>query len=121
MNRYGRMAMEHTQDSQPRAFAAIQDPETFFTEAGWEIAEAVEETLHQLVGDPQPGETLAAYQARSSRSVTTAEEMVFADHHLLTAPPETGHPAPTTDNDPALAAYHRDLAEVDEAIARLYE
>ena len=121
MNRYGRMAMEHTQEAQPRAFAAIEDPERFFTEAGWEIAQQVEETLHRLVGEPRAGESLTEYQARSSRSLTTAEEIVFTDHHLLASPPETQVEEEAPEDDRVLTTYHRNLASVDEAITKLYE
>lgn len=119
MNRYGQMAMEYTQDNAPEEFAKIEDPERFFTEAGGEIAEEVAEALRQLVGEPQPGESLEEYRRRSSRSLRQAEEIVLADHYLLTAKPETDD-EPDTTNDPVLAGYYRDLAGVNEAIASLY-
>ncbi|MGH9210928.1 MAG: hypothetical protein ACRD2C_09625, partial [Acidimicrobiales bacterium] len=83
------------------------------------IAGQVAEVLHQIVGDPQAGESLEAYQRRSSRSLRQAEEIVLADHYLLTAEPETDEGPDTTD-DPELEHYYRDLAEVNEAIANLY-
>jgi hypothetical protein len=75
--------------------------------------------LHQLVGDPEPGESLEDYQRRNSRSLRQAEEIVLADHYLLTATPEIDGEPDTTD-DPALEDYYRDLDEVNTAIANLY-
>jgi hypothetical protein len=119
MNHYGQIAMEYTQDNAPEHFAKIEDPETYFTEAGEEIAEQIAEALRQIVGEPAPGESLEDYRRRSSRSLRQAEEIVLADHYRLTAPPETDD-EPDTTGDPALAAYYRDLAEVNETIANLY-
>ena len=118
MNRYGQMALEYTQDNAPEDFAKIEDPETFFTEAGEQIAEAVAEALRQLVGEPAPGESLVDYRRRSSLSLRQAEEIVLADHYLLTgSATETGLEGT---NDPELESYYRDLAEVNETITSLY-
>lgn len=118
MNHYGQIAMEYTQDNAPEHFAEIEDPETYFTEAGEEIAEEIAEALAQLVGEPAAGESLEDYRRRSSRSLRQAEEIVLADHYLLTSAVKDDEP--DTSGDPALAAYYRDLAEVNETIANLY-
>jgi hypothetical protein len=125
MNRYGRIAMDFTRENHPERFAEIEDPEEFFTEAGWEIAGAVDEVLAQLVGEPQAGESLEEYQRRSSRSLSQAEEIVLADHYLLTAPPMSGagegeQGEPDSAGDPELEAYYGDLGEVNRAIADLH-
>jgi hypothetical protein len=119
MNRYGRMAMEFTRENAPEELAQIEDPETFFDQAGEEIAARVAEVLGQIVGEPEQGESLEAYKARSSRSVSQAEEIVFSDHYLLTAPPDQER-GPDTAGDPELATYYQNLDEANEVIANLY-
>jgi hypothetical protein len=120
MNRYGRMALEYNRTHLPQAFGEIADPERFFTEAGEEIEAAIGEVRDQILGARRPGESLDEYQLRSSHSLKAAEELVLADHYLLVAVPEANED-PEPEDDPELAAYYRDLAEVNEAIAKLYE
>jgi hypothetical protein len=118
MNRYGRMALEYNRENLPRAFAAIEDPERFFTEAGKEIEAAITEARDQLLGERRPGETLEEYRLRSSRSARVAEELVLADHYLLAAEPETEdreEPA----GDPAYDQAKADYQEAIEAILKL--
>jgi hypothetical protein len=112
MNRYGRMAQDYTRENLPKAFAEIEDPERFFTEAGEEIEVAIGEVHAQILGDRRPEETKEEYQLRSSHSLRTAEELVLADHYLLVAEPETEDPT----DDPEQAAYNEALAEFNEAI-----
>lgn len=119
MNRYGRMALDYNREYLPKAFAQIEDPEVFFAAAGEEIEAAIGEMSGQLLGERRPGESLEEYRLRSSRSARTAEELVLADHYLLTAEAEQADP--DTTDDPELADYYRDLAEVNAAIAKLYE
>jgi hypothetical protein len=114
MNRYGRMARDYTRENLPKAFAEIEDPERFFTEAGEEIAAAIGEVHAQILGDRRPGETQEEYQLRSSHSRRTAEELVLADHYLLVAEPEAEDQDVT--DDPEQAAYNEALAEFNEAI-----
>jgi hypothetical protein len=115
MNRYGRMAQDYTRENLPKAFAEIEDPERFFTEAGEEIEVAIGEVHAQILGDRRPEETKEEYQLRSSHSLRMAEELVLADHYLLVAEPETEDPDPT--DDPEQAAYN----EAIEAVLKLSE
>jgi chromosome segregation ATPase len=120
MNRYGQMALEYQRENLPNEFSTIPDPEQFFTAAGEEIAASVGEVRDQIVGLRRAGESAEEFRHRSSQASATAAELVLADHHLLTAEPERRDEGPTPD-DPELAAYQRDLAEANEAIAKLYE
>jgi hypothetical protein len=118
MNRYGRMALEYNREHLRRAFAEIEDPERFFTEAGEEIEAAIAEVHAQLLGERRPGETVEEYRLRSSRSKTMAEELVLADHYLLVPEPETQdreYPADVSAYEEAKADYQ----EAIEAIHRL--
>lgn len=120
MNRYGQLAMEYQRTNLPTAFSAMRDPERFFTTAGEEIAATVSTVREQLVGPLRAGETAEEFRRRSSQASATAEELVLADHHLLTAAPEPVTAEPAVD-DPDMAAYQRDLAAVNDAIQSLYE
>jgi hypothetical protein len=121
MNQYGRMALEFSQQYRPKAFAQLEDPERFFTEAGQEIAAEIAQTCDQLLGSQQDDETPQSYRRRSSQAWRTAEELVLADHWLLSAETESQDQEVDTSDDPELAAYYRDLAAVNETITRLYE
>lgn len=68
MNRYGRVALEYTRDHLPRAFAEIEDPEVFFTDAGAEIETEIGQMREQLRGARRPGETQDEHRLRSSHS-----------------------------------------------------
>lgn len=119
---FAQIAMDYMQENLPEEFAKIEDPEKFFADAGWEIAGQIGEVLHQLVGEPRPGESLTDYERRCSHSEKQAEEIVLADHYLLTAGwAETNDDGPDTTNDPELEDYYRDLAEVNTAITNLYK
>lgn len=118
MNRYGRMTLEYYRHNLPTALAAVPDPDRFFTAAGEQIAASITEVSEQVAGQQRRGETAETYRRRSSQASAMAEELVLADHHLLTAPPELEE---TVSDDPELAAYYRDLDEVNAAIIRLYE
>ena len=74
----------------------------------------------QILGPRRVGESAEEFRRRSSQASATAEELVLADHHLLTGEPESETEEPAED-DPELAAYQRDLAEANAAILRLYE
>lgn len=121
MNQYGRMALEFSQQYRPKAFAQLDDPERFFTEAGQGIAAEIAQTCDQLLRSQHDDEAPQSYRRRSSQAWRTAEELVLADHLLLSAETETQDQDVDTSDDPELAAYYRDLAEVNETIARLYE
>jgi hypothetical protein len=114
MNRYGRMAQDYTRENLPKAFAEIEDPERFFTNAGEEIEVAIGEVHAQILGDRRPEETQEEYQLRSSHSRRTAEELVLADHYLLVTEPEAEDQDVT--DDPEQATYNEALAEFNEAI-----
>lgn len=120
MNRYGQMALDYQRTNRPAEFRTIRDPQGFFTAAGEEIAAAVGAMRDQIVGPRRAGETAEEFGRRSSQASVTAEELVLADHHLLTAPPGSETDDSTPD-DPELVAYRRDLAAANDAILLLYE
>ena len=63
MNRYGQMARSHWATWLPQAYAAIGEPDSFFSAIGEEAARQVDELASQLAGDSQPGETYLSGRA----------------------------------------------------------
>jgi hypothetical protein len=120
MNRYGQMALDYQRENLPAEFSTIPDPERFFTAVGEEIAVSVGAARDQILDHRRVGESAEEFRRRSSQASATAEELVLADHHLLTGESGSETEEPAVD-DPELAAYQRDLAEANEAILRLYE
>lgn len=119
MNRYGRMALAYNREFRPKAFAELADPERFFAEAGEEMEAAISGLRGEILGRQHAGENPEEYRLRSYQALRTAEELVLADHHLLTVEPEGGDQ--DSDDDPDLAAYYRTLMEIHETIPRLDE
>lgn len=115
MNRYGQMALQHTQRHRPGAYSQISDPDAFFTTAGEEIAAAVTAQRDEILGPPRPGESPEAYQLRGYQALATAEELTLTDHHLFGPDSLTTTGEDWTD-DPDLDRHYRYLAEINQAI-----
>ena len=88
MNQYAAMAERHWRRWLPSRVAAMNDPDSFFSELGQEVAERIEELTDELAGDDPPGETYLDKVGRLNMARLRAEEMVLADTVLL--PPEPG-------------------------------
>src|ERR1700690_2860987 len=56
MNRYGAMGRRHWARWLPKRYAAIEDPDSFFSAIGQEAARQIDELAAELAGDDQPGE-----------------------------------------------------------------
>ncbi len=98
MNRYGRTAMEHWRRFVPTRFAAIEDPETFFTELGDEVLEELETLADQIAGDDPGGETHLEKVGRLNMARLQAEEMVLPQQVLV--PAEPGSPMDEDQDEP---------------------
>jgi hypothetical protein len=88
MNEYGAMAREHCRRWRPAAFAAIGNPDSYFTDLGERVAQEITALWAQLRdkdGNP-PGEDYLARVGRLNALRKQAEEIVLADLVLL--PPE---------------------------------
>lgn len=120
MNRYGMMALTYTREYRPRAFAAIADPEAFFGGIGREIEAEVAGVRNANLRRP-PGDLAAMSTAqRSSQASAMAEEIVLADHWLLTASPEPETEAEVdAEDDPVLAAHYEHLRLMNETMLAL--
>ncbi len=92
MNRYGLMAQKHWARWLPNRYAAIEDPDNFFSDLGTQVAERIDVLALSLAGDDQPGEGYLAKAGRLGQARYQAEEIVLADMILL-------EPEPGADED----------------------
>jgi hypothetical protein len=119
MNRYGQMVLNRHREFRPDEFAQIENPTAFFTEVGEEIQAAVSDLRDQILAGQRPWEDLEDYRRRSTQALAEAEEVIMADHHLLT--PQANEDEDLTQvDDPILASYYRALATGAEPINQAF-
>ena len=88
VNQYGEMARRHWARWLPDRFAAIQDPETYFTGLGDQAEVRIDALAWDLAGDDPPGEEYLAKAGRLGEARHRAEQIVLNEMILL--PPEPG-------------------------------
>ena len=113
MNRYGRMAFDHTRQHRPKAFSSMADPASHFSQLGEEIESRINQLRDQMLGAPVPAETLEDYHQRSYQTRHQAEEIVLAEM-VWTEPEPTTHP-----EDDQTLSYRSRLATASRALAFL--
>lgn len=77
MDRYGHYAMKHWKQWLPLHFAAITDPEEFFTILGDHVGLEIDALADEIAGDDPPGEGYLAKVQRLTMARHTAEEVLF--------------------------------------------
>ena len=87
MNQYGEMARDHWARWLPARFAAIDDPETFFSDLGNEAGERISSLAYELAGDDQPGEGYLGKAGRLGEARHRAEQIVLTEMILLEPEP----------------------------------
>ena len=87
MNRYGLMAQQHWAQWLPARYAAIEDPDSFFSDLGKQVADRIDALALQLAGDDQPGEGYLGKAGRLGQARNQAEEIVLAEMVLLDPEP----------------------------------
>ncbi len=107
MNRYGAMARRHWAQWLPGRYAAVSDPDSFFTTLGEDVARQVENLTEELAGDGRPGEGYLVRVGRLNASRTQAEEIILPERVLL-APEPAASQDPQEDDQP-LAGGQRPL------------
>ena len=83
MNDYGRLAMVHWRRWLPARYAAIQDPEVFFSTLGRQAENQVLDLAEQLEGPDLPGEGYLEKVGRLNMARMQAEELVLREVILL--------------------------------------
>jgi len=102
VNKYGEMARSHWATWLPQAYAAIQDPDSFFWAIGEEAASQVDELTDQLAGTGQPGEGYLQRAGRLTAARRQAEEVILPQRVL--PPPEATQDEDQDGSRPATAA-----------------
>ena len=82
MNRYGVIAQRHWARWLPRQYAAISDPEGFFTTLGEEVAQQIDDLTDELVGEIQQSDSYLALVGRLFAARAIAEELVVSQRIL---------------------------------------
>lgn len=77
MNQYGAQARRYWQENLPRQYAQISDPERFFDQMGEQMAQQIDELIHQIAGPDQPGEGYLAKVGRLQMARVEAETEVM--------------------------------------------
>jgi len=90
VNQYGEMGRRHWERWLPDRFAAIRDPETFFTDLGDQAQQKITALAWELAGDDRPGEGYVAKAGRLGEARHRAEQIVLEEIILLPPEPETG-------------------------------
>ena len=88
MNQYGEMARRHWARWLPERFAAIENPEAFFTGLGDEAEQRITALAWELAGDDPPGEGYLDKAGRLGEARHRAEQIVLDE--LILLPPEAG-------------------------------
>lgn len=89
MNPYGAMAQRHWARWLPQQYAAIEDPDSFFTDLGERASDQIGELEYEFAGDPPPGEGYLDRVGRLGQARRQAEEIVLHEMILLEPEPET--------------------------------
>lgn len=88
MNHYGVTARRHWERWLPARYAAILDPDSFFSTLGEEVANRIAGLTLDLAGDDPPAEDYLTKVGRLNMARLQAEEIVLPEQVLL--PPELG-------------------------------
>jgi hypothetical protein len=103
MNEYGRMALDHWQRRLPERYSQIEDPNSFFSTLGDQVATRIADLTLDLAGQDPPGETFMDKLGRLNNAGQRAREMVLPEMVLLA--PETDEDEDQTDPQPPAAEW----------------
>jgi hypothetical protein len=87
VNKYGALAQKHWQRWLPKRYAALDNPEAFFTELGEHVSDEIATLSDALAGPDQPGEDFMAKVGRLNMARFNAESDVIRQIVLLTPEP----------------------------------
>jgi hypothetical protein len=90
VNQYGEMARRHWARWLPGRFAAIEDPQTFFTGLGDQAEQKITALAWDLAGDDPVAEGYLDKAGRLGEARHRAEQIVLTEMILLPPEPQTG-------------------------------
>lgn len=79
MNQYGRQALNYWRTELPNRFAQIEDPGSFFTQLGEEMARQVDQLTQALAGPDPTDEGFMDKLGRLKAARAEAEEQVIRE------------------------------------------
>lgn len=91
MNQYGTRAKQHWRKYLPERFSQLEDPDSFFSDLGEQIAERVQSLTDDLAGNDPPGESYLDKLGRLNMARRDAESQILREMALLdpeAAPPK---------------------------------
>lgn len=100
MNRYGVIAREHWARWLPARYAAISDPDSFFSDLGTRVDQRIDSLAAHLAGDDRPGEGYLARAGRLGEARHRAEQIVLAEEVLLEPEPGADEDESSQDSEP---------------------
>jgi len=121
VNRYGEMARSHWQRWLPQQYAAIADPDSFFSAIGQEADQQISELADQIAGETLPGEGYLERAGRLAAARSQAEEIILPQQ-VLPPPdpaaededlPEDSRPLASQDRPAVISPGHPLWAEVN--------
>jgi hypothetical protein len=88
VNWYGVIAQRHWARWLPRQYAAIGDPDSFFTALGEEAARQIDDLTDELAGETEPGDSYLARVGQLVAARALAEELLLLQRvrNLSTSP-----------------------------------
>jgi hypothetical protein len=116
MNRYGYQAMRHWMQFDPARYAAIADPEAFFTQLGEEVMQEIETRSRALEGQDRPGETYLEKVGRLNMARFTAEGEVLREMVLIPSPDQDDEEPWDEPTAEWIAQRRRDLQEEQDEL-----
>ena len=90
MNKYAKLAKEHWARTDPARYAAIEDPEAFFSALGEQAESQIQELAQRLAGPDQPGEEYLQKVGRLNMARLQAEEAVLGELVWIAPPRGAG-------------------------------
>jgi hypothetical protein len=100
MNRYGLMAQRHWERWLPARYAAIEDPDSFFSDLGNQAEARIGSLAAELAGNDQPGEGFLAKAGRLGEARHRAEQIVLPEDVLLAPEPGADQDEESPRQDP---------------------
>jgi hypothetical protein len=87
MNHYGELARDHWARWLPGRYAAIEDPDSFFSDLGSQAEARIDALADELAGDDQPGEGFLGKAGRLGEARHRAQQIVLTEDILLAPEP----------------------------------
>jgi hypothetical protein len=82
VNRYGVMARRHWARWLPRQYAAVGDPESFFSTLGGEVARQIDDLTDELAGETRQDDSYLARVGQLVAARAIAEELILRQRVL---------------------------------------